>query len=66
MALAVLLFFPLRKIIWVMTVRRAQRKGDANNEGEQRRLYRRSGVTAALLSFLFSLAYGNYFFGSGP
>ena len=46
MALAVLLFFPIRKIIWVMSVRRA-------------------GVTAALLSFVFSIFYTNYLFGVG-
>jgi hypothetical protein len=63
--LALLLFFPIRKIIWVMTVRRAQRKGGAEDEDEQKRLFRRAGVTAALLSFLFSLAYTNYLFGSG-
>ncbi len=62
--LALLLFFPIRKIIWVMTVRRAQRKGGAEDEGEQRRLFRRAGVTAAMLSLLFALAYTNYLFGS--
>ncbi|MBT6983133.1 MAG: hypothetical protein HN956_02145 [Rhodospirillaceae bacterium] len=65
MALAVLLFFPIRKIIWVMPVRRAQRKGEAADAEDQKRLFRRAGVTAALLSFVFSIFYTNYLFGVG-
>lgn len=64
--LALLLFFPIRKIIWVMSVRRAQRKGEAAEEAERQRLLRRAGVTAALLSLVFSLFYTNYLFGSNP
>ncbi len=63
--LTVLLFFPVRKLIWVMTVRRAQSKGGAGDEAERQRLYRRAGITAALLCFLFSLIYTNYLFGPG-
>ncbi len=63
--LALLLFFPIRKIIWVMSVRRVQRKGQTMDDDTQQRLFRRAGVTSALLSFLFSLAYTNYLFGSG-
>ena len=62
--LALALFFPIRKIIWVMSVRRARRKGNALGEAEQQRLFRRATVTSALLSFLFALAYTNYLFGS--
>ena len=63
--LTLLLFFPIRKVIWVMSVRRVQRKGSAADEDEQKRLFRRAGVTSALLSFLFAMAYTNYLFGSG-
>ena len=63
--LALLLFFPIRKIIWVMSVRRVQRKGGAMDDDTQKRLFRRAGVTSALLSFLFSLAYTHYLSGSG-
>ncbi len=63
MILAVALFFPIRKIIWVMSVRRAQRKGEAGDEEVQQRLFRRATVTAALLSFVFALLYTNYLFG---
>lgn len=57
--LTVALFFPVRHLIWVLTVRRAIRKGGEDNVGEeeQARLKRRAGVTAALLCFAFSLFY---------
>ncbi|NQV45166.1 MAG: hypothetical protein HQ501_09700 [Rhodospirillales bacterium] len=59
LALTIALFFPVRRLIWVMTVRRAIRKGgeDKVNETEQVRLKRRAGITSALLCFLFSLFY---------
>jgi cytochrome c-type biogenesis protein CcmH/NrfF len=63
--LTVLLFFPIRKIIWVLSVRRAQRKIDEVDPQEQQRLRRRAGVTAVLLSFLFSISYTGYLFGAG-
>ena len=53
------LFFPVRKVIFVMTVNRAVKKGGQDNVGEdeQQRLLKRAGFTAGLLSFLFSLFY---------
>jgi hypothetical protein len=59
------LFFPIRKIIWVMSVRRAQAKGESIEGEAQKRLFRRAGVTAALLSFVFAIFYTNYLFGAG-
>ncbi len=55
-ALAIALFFPVRQLIWVMQVRRAERDGEID---EQRRgaLKRRAGATAALLSAVFSYFY---------
>ncbi|MBL6959453.1 MAG: hypothetical protein ISR52_10765 [Rhodospirillales bacterium] len=55
----VALFFPVRKLIWVMTVRRAIKKAgdDTIDETEKTRLLKRAGFTAGLLSFLFSLFY---------
>ena len=56
--LAALLFLPVRQLIWVMMVRRAERKlGGQTDEAERLRLKRRAGVTAALLSFVFSALY---------
>jgi len=59
LVLTAALFFPVRRLIWVMTVRRAMRKGgeDKVDEAEQKRLKRRAGVTAILLCFVFSLFY---------
>ena len=64
--LAVLLFFPVRQMLWVLSVRRAIRKGGAENidDAEQIRLKRRAGVTSAMLCILFSAAYTNVLFSS--
>jgi hypothetical protein len=58
-AMTAALFFPIRKLIWVMTVRRAIKKGgeDHIDEAEKARLLKRAGFTAGLLSFLFTLFY---------
>jgi hypothetical protein len=58
------LFFPVRQMIWVLTVRRAIRKGGEENvdAAEQERLKRRAGVTSALLCLLFSAVYVNVLF----
>lgn len=63
-AMTVALFFPVRQFIWVMTVRRAIKKGGEENvdAAEQDRLKRRAAVTSAMLSFLFSLGYINVLF----
>ncbi len=57
--MAVALFFPVRRVIFIMTVRRAMRKGGSDNidEAEQNRLMKRAGITAGMLCFLFSLFY---------
>ncbi len=62
--LAVALFIPVRQLIWVMTVRRAIRKGSEEkvDAAEQSRLKKRAGFTAALLCLLFSFAYVNLLF----
>lgn len=62
--LAAALFFPVRQMIWVLTVRRAITKGGEENvdTAEQGRLKRRAGVTSALLCILFSAVYVNVLF----
>ena len=62
--LAAALFIPVRQLIWVLTVRRAIRKGGEANvdAAEQERLKKRAGMTSALLCFLFALAYINVLF----
>jgi hypothetical protein len=63
--LAAALFIPVRQLIWVMTVRRAIRKGGEEkvDDAEQQRLKKRAGVTSALLCLLFSFAYVQVVFG---
>ena len=56
LVLAFALFFPVRRIIWVLSVRRAERDG-VDDEARRTRLKRRAGVTAALLVFIFAYAY---------
>ena len=62
--LAVTLYFPVRQMIWVLTVRRAIGKAGEENvdAAEQARLKRRAGVTSALLCLLFSVVYVNVLF----
>lgn len=58
LVLALALFWPLRRLIWVLTVRRAAGKlGELPPEAEQQRLKRRAGLTAGLLAFVFALLY---------
>ena len=54
--LALALFLPVRRLIWVLMVRRAERRTDTD-AAEQQRLLRRAGVTAALLCFVFAVLY---------
>lgn len=58
-ALTAALFWPVRRLIWVLTVRRAIQKGgeETVDTVEQARLKRRAGVTAAMLCFVFSYFY---------
>ncbi|MDP6565655.1 MAG: hypothetical protein QF578_12575 [Alphaproteobacteria bacterium] len=64
--LAAALWLPLRQLIWVLSVRRAQKKGEAADETAQSRLRRRAGITAALLALVFAIFYTDYLFGSAP
>jgi hypothetical protein len=59
LALIAALFFPIRKLIWVMSVRRKINKSAIVliDEIEKKSLLRRATITAALLSFLFSILY---------
>ena len=63
--LAVALFFPARQMIWVISVRRAERDGDKNEE-RRMALKNRAGVTAALLAFVFAYLYTSVMFGGAP
>jgi hypothetical protein len=63
-ALAAVLFLPIRRLIWVISVRRTEQKlGHETGEQDRRRLKSRAAVTAALLSLVFSALYVHVLFG---
>ncbi len=66
-ALALVLFFPVRQLIWVLAVRREQRRtgGEVPDENVRRHLKSRAGVTSALLCLIFSAVYGGIILGVG-
>jgi cyanate permease len=63
--LAAALFYPVRQLIWVIQVRRAERDG---NQDETRRavLRMRATVTSILLCGVFSLLYTAHLFSNRP
>ncbi len=63
--LGLALFWPIRNLIWVLSVRREQaRTGDTPDEARRRALKMRASVTAGLLSFVFAVIYVQVLFGS--
>jgi len=63
--LGLALFFPMRRLIWILSVRRLERKKGSSDEAERDSLRTRATFTSALLSFIFSVIYVNYMFQSG-
>jgi hypothetical protein len=58
--LAIALFYPVRQLIWTLSVRREERNtGAPPDEIRRSALKRRAGATAALLCFVFALLYQN-------
>ena len=63
-ALAVALFFPVRQMIWVLSVRKEQRRaGEMPDEKMRQYLKSRATVTSGLLCLIFAAAYGGVLFG---
>lgn len=59
------LFYPVRQFVWVMSVRREERKlGQDTDEARRVALKRRSTVTSVLLCFVFSILYVQVMFRS--
>lgn len=54
--LAALLFIPVRQLIWVISVRKAERDGK-QDKARRDKLKKRAALTAALLCFVFSFFY---------
>lgn len=64
-ALGAALFYPVRQLIWAMSVRREERKlGQPTDEGRRQALRRRAAVTSFLVCFVFSIAYVHVMFRS--
>ena len=62
-ALGVALYFPVRQLIWVLQVRREQRRsGQLPDEKLQQYLKGRATVTSGLLCLVFAAAYGGVLF----
>lgn len=58
--LAVALFYPVRQLIWALSVRREERStGGPLDEIRRSVLKRRASMTAALLCFVFAVLYQN-------
>ena len=66
-ALAIALFFPIRQMIWVLAVRKEQRRGGEMPDEKMRQYLKgRAGVTSGLLCLVFAAAYGSVMFGGNP
>ena len=55
--LSTALFFPVRKLIWVLYVRKKQKTQQSVSEEEKRSLKKRATFTAILLCIVFSYVY---------
>jgi hypothetical protein len=55
--LALLLYYPVRQLIWTLSVRRAERRDGPTDDKQRQALKRRASFTAALLSFIFAYFY---------
>ena len=55
--LSTILFFPVRKLIWVLYVRKKQKAQRSVSEEEKKILKKRATFTAVLLCIVFSYIY---------
>ena len=55
--LSTVLFFPIRKLIWVLYVRKKQKTQKSVSEEEKKSLKKRATFTAILLCIVFSYIY---------
>ncbi len=65
LALALGLFLPVRRMIWVLSVRRFEAKKGPADEPLRAGLKRRATITSALLCLVFSVVYVSYMFQGG-
>ena len=55
--LSTVLFFPVRKLIWILYVRKKQKTQQSVSEEEKSSLKKRATLTAILLCVVFSYVY---------
>ena len=55
--LSTALFFPVRKLIWILYVRKKQKTQQSVSEEEKSSLKKRATLTAVLLCLVFSYVY---------
>jgi len=55
--LSAALFFPVRKLIWILYVRKKQKTQQSVSEEEKNSLKKRATLTAVLLCIVFSYVY---------
>ena len=55
--LSTVLFFPVRKLIWVLYVRKKQKTQQSGSEEEKSSLKKKAALTAILLCIVFSYVY---------
>jgi len=55
--LSTVLFFPVRKLIWVLYVRKKQKTQGSVSEEEKKTLKKRATLTSVLLCIVFSYLY---------
>ena len=55
--LSTALFFPVRKLIWILYVRKKQKTQQSVSEEEKNSLKKKATLTAALLCIVFSYVY---------
>jgi len=55
--LSITLFFPIRKLIWILYVRKKQKKQKLVSEEEKETLKKRATFTSIFLSIVFSYIY---------
>ena len=65
-ALGLALFFPVRQLIWVLSVRRVQRRtGELPEEAVRKSLKRHAGMTSLLLCLVCAAAWGSIMLAGG-
>ncbi len=63
--LALALYFPVRQLIWSLSIRRAEKREGPTDDEQKQALKKRAAVTSILLCFVFSYFYTAQLF-SGP